>query len=171
MTTIEKDKGFQALMGQIDIMGNGPRVEVGFFAGNKPDGAADGDLSIAEYMFVNEVGTDDDTIPARPVMGATADAERASVERMIDDGLNRIALGKADVKKVLTLVGMTYQGRLREAIVDWSDPPNAESTQFKKGGQTGRMIDNPLFDLGTAANSVQFQVKGADKPKSRRRRR
>lgn len=169
MATIDKDKGYQAFMGQLEILGDSPSVDVGFFAGNKPDGGADGDLSIAEYMFINEVGTDDGTIPARPVMGQTADTKRAEMERMIDQGLNRIALGKSDAKKELTIIGMTYQGKLREGIVDFDSPPNAESTQFKKGGSTGRMVDNPLFDLGSAANGVQFEVKG-DFSKKRKRR-
>lgn len=157
-TTIDDDKGYRELLGQIDIMKGSPHVDVGFFAGNDPAGN-DGDLSIAEYMFINEVGTSDGTIPERPVFAQTTDGERKTMQQLLDLGIMRIAIGKSTVSKVLTLAGMEFQGKLRQGIVDFDTPENKMSTQIKKGGSPDRPVDNPLFDKGTAASAVTFEVK------------
>lgn len=151
--TIEVDKGFTELMGQIDIMRGAPHVAVGFFGGNDPGGGGEG-LSIAEYMFVNEVGTDDGNIPPRPVMADTADAEKQAMDQMFAKSLIKVAKGKSTIKRELTKIGVVYSGKLKVAITDFDEPPNAPATIAQKGA------DNPLIDTGTARNAVTWELRG-----------
>lgn len=57
-----------------------------------------------------------------------------------------------DAKKVLTNMGLGIKAQLVRSIVEWSDPPNAESTVAIKG------FNKPLIDEGIMQNSVDFEV-------------
>lgn len=157
--TREEDYGFKKFMDEMNKVESGPSVEVGFFSGSGGTPAADpAGPSIAEYMFINEFEAKDGARPARPVMAETADAQDTKIQSEIRKGAIRIAKGETTVEKVLTLIGVQYTGDLKKAIVAFSDPPNALSTQIKKGGSPDRPIDNPLFEGGTAMNAVTWKV-------------
>lgn len=162
--TIDNDKQFRQLMGQMEIMATGPHVDVGFFAGAKAESGEGDPVSVAEYMYINEVGTFD--IPARPVMAQTGDIERnGSTGALVASESVAVASGKASVERALTLIGIHYKGQLQKAIHAFSSPANAPATIEKKGA------NNPLVDTGTAANAITFEVKDAKKPAKKRRRR
>lgn len=156
MDTIDKDKGYKRIMGQMDLMKKAPHVVVGFFAGDNPEGGDQSELSVADYMWLNEVGTID--IPERPVMGETTDAVRPEVEAMLKRELEAIIQGRSTVEGALTKVGIKFKAELQKAITDFNDPANAESTIDQKGA------DNPLIDTGTARNAVSFEVRMKEKP-------
>jgi len=151
--TIDKDKGYKRIMGQMDLMRKAPHVAVGFFAGESP--GDQGELSVADYMWLNEVGTVD--IPERPVVGETTDAVAPEIEAMLKRELEAIIQGRSTVEGALNKVGIKFKAELQKAITSFSDPGNAESTIEQKGS------DNPLIDTGTARNAVSYQVRMEDK--------
>ena len=65
-TTTERDRGYSQVIGQLKLLEKSPKVDVGYFSGGG-ESTEDGPVSVAEYMFINETGTTDGTIPPRPV--------------------------------------------------------------------------------------------------------
>jgi hypothetical protein len=53
--------------------------------------------------------------------------------------------------------------QVKQAIDDWSDPPNAPMTQIIKGDKkhlpVGTMVNDPLVDTGHLKQSMTYAVK------------
>ena len=160
--TITRDRGYQRVMDVIGLLEGSPHVAVGFFSGGASSLSDEekAGLSPAEYMFINEVGTDDGDIPPRPAMATTADEQSSRLHRILGGEIPKMALGRSSVKKALTLVGIEFRNELTKAVHAWHSPPNALTTQIQKGSEENPE-DNPLVDTGTAVNSIQWEVRGA----------
>lgn len=85
----------------------------------------DGPL-IAQVGYWNEYGTD--TIPSRPFF-------RTAIANVKGEMVETIAksLRKNDVETALRHGGEVLANELKTQVLTWSDPPNAPSTQRKKG--------------------------------------
>jgi len=86
-----------------------------------PDGTP-----VAAVGYANEYGTP--TIPARPFFRSTIENNASVLPEMIAS-----LLKKHDPEAALRLVGEHMTGELKQAVMTWSDPPNAESTIAQKG--------------------------------------
>lgn len=121
-------------------------LDVGFMAGaTYPDGTP-----VAQVAFWNEFGTN--RTPARPFFRTMIAKESKGWPEL---------LGKAAVhtsyntRKALSLIGEKINDDLKTSIVNWQDPPNAQSTVDRKG------FNDPLIDTGDMLRSTTYNVRMA----------
>lgn len=107
----------------------------------------DGQL-VASVAAANEFGTD--KIPARPFFRSTIANNRDVLPRMIAALLER-----HDVETVLRLIGEHMSDELKQSVMTWSDPPNAESTVKKKGYNAPLRANDRLL-----RNSFSYELEG-----------
>lgn len=134
-------------------LGTAKGVSVGFLSDKRyPSthgirGTPRAPVHVAQVAFWNQFGTK--RSPARPFF--TDMIEKCSPRW----GESLAYLAKAhnyDGKKMMTNMGIGIQSQLVGSIRDWSDPPNAASTERIKG------FNNPLIDEGIMQNSVEYEV-------------
>lgn len=154
--TIEVDHGYKKLIQEITKSVKGNHVDVGIFGGENPSGE-----SILTYAMANEFGTairnprsggETIIIPARPFLRHTVDTNRGKYNKMIDDGLSRIADGRDTGKGVLTRLGLRIKNDIVRNIKSGPWEPNAPSTRERKGSS------RPLIDLGAMWKAVTFKL-------------
>lgn len=117
----------------------------------KPEGS---DLTVAEYAAANHFGTN--KIPARPFL----DTGVRSVETKILRDIRECISKKLDIETTYKRVGVIAVGGVKQYITDLKTPPNALSTQRKKGAHVGKgvLVDNPLIDHGILRASITYEV-------------
>ena len=117
----------------------------------KPEGS---DLTVAGYAAANHFGTD--KIPARPFLDTGVRSVETKILRDIVEGFNK----KLDIETIYKRVGVIAVGGVKQYITDLRSPPNALSTQRKKGAKVGKgvLVDNPLIDNGILRASITYEV-------------
>lgn len=103
--------------------------------------------SVAQVAYWNECGTAH--IPARPFFRQTIAKHKGEWPKqaaaiMRENGGN--------VPVTLALMGEGVKGQIVETIQNFREPPNATSTQRKKG------FNKPLIDTGTLWRSIDYEV-------------
>lgn len=120
-------------------------LRVGFFEDAKyPDGT-----SVAMVGAIQNDGAPKAGIPPRPFFSTMVAIESKNWPKAIRDLLIE---NDYDARKTLEIAGEGIKGQLQRYILDWSQPPNAESTIEKKG------FNDPLFETGHMVNSVGAKV-------------
>lgn len=117
-------------------------VKVGIM-GNKT--YPDGEL-VAAVGAANEYGTK--TAPARPFFRSTIANNREVLPEMIASLLKR-----HDPETVLRLVGEHMSDELKQAVMTWTDPPNAQSTIDAKGYNAPLRANDRLL-----RNSFSYEI-------------
>lgn len=117
----------------------------------KPGGS---DLTVAEYAAANHFGTD--KIPARPFLDTGVRSVETKILRDIAECFNK----KLDIETIYKRVGVIAVGGVKQYITDLRTPPNALSTQRKKGAKVGKgvLVNNPLIDNGILRASITYEV-------------
>jgi hypothetical protein len=144
----DTDRGFAELAEQLrQLAGEQVSVLVGV------NGDTDSDMVV--IAAANEYGTDDGHVPERSYLRDTVDN---GAEQVLDDLQQAVqaTLGGADLDAELGKVGEAWVGKIKTAIRDKSDPPNADSTVEAKG------TDNPLIDQGRLRNSISWTLHRGD---------
>jgi hypothetical protein len=119
-------------------------VNVGFLAGaTYPDTG----IPVAQVAFWNEFGTT--SIPARPFFRTMISRESPGWGALLTRAATHYHY---DGASVLQFMGVKISEQLQQSIVDWKDPPNAESTIRAKG------FNKPLIHTSHMQNSVDFEV-------------
>lgn len=145
MSVKDTDKGYEAFKAALKRLARSsdPHITVGIHA----DKGSDEVVKAAS----NEYGTP--TIPARPFLRPTIDANRDVYFNMLADGIGDVLDGKgSNIKTVFRKVAVRAVGDVKQAIRDVSTPPNAPSTVRRKGA------NNPLIDTGRMRASVDYKV-------------
>jgi len=144
------DHGYARIMRDMQRL-KGASTRIGIQAGEKRDDGVD----MVDIAAFNEFGTE--RIPARPAHAQAFDANRQVMEQSITRAFDGILAGRLTVEKAMGLLGEKYQAIVRDHIEAFTDPPNAESTQERKGAKVGPgvMVDNPLIDTGQMVQSVR----------------
>ena len=94
-------------------------AKVGFFPSAK---YLDG-TPIAYVASIQELGCPQRSIPARPFMRPTADAQGKNWRQLIRDGMQAALSGDMSVHDVMEGVGMQAAGDIRKTIAEVSSPP------------------------------------------------
>lgn len=122
---------------------------------------ADG-YTIADAALVNEFGSDDGVIPERPAHRTAFSENQVSIKNRLAASVRLVSDGVKTPKQALDGVGLWYVDLIREYIDNWTDPPNAISTQIAKGRKKqlprGTRVDNPLVDTGRTKNAITHKV-------------
>jgi hypothetical protein len=128
---------------------NGGVLRMGFLENATYPASKEGPpLHVAQVAFWNEFGTV--RAPARP-------AFRTTISKQSKEWGDR--LGKAviatnyDGRQALGLLGQSMRDDLENAIAQWSEPSNAQSTIDRKG------FNDPLVWTGTMQRAPDYEVK------------
>lgn len=124
-------------------VGKGGVVKVGFLATSRyPDGTY-----IAQVAFWNEFGTT--RAPARPFFRGMIADKSPTWGKALSKNLKATNYNS---ERTLGLMGQGIADQLTESIVNWSQPPNADSTVARKG------FNDPLIDTGEMQRAPDFVV-------------
>lgn len=140
------DSFFKMLGRRLD----GNSIEIGF---TEETGAAQYEkgLTVAEVAAINEFGTLDGHIPARPFLRQTLE-DRDNFRKEIREAIRSIAWG-ATPEEALEYVGEQAVAAVRETIDKYSSPPNAASTIREKGE------NNPLVRTRMLQGAIAYRLK------------
>lgn len=122
-------------------------VDIGQFgSGGSPED------DIAARAAVNELGTRDGRIPARPFHGQTFDRNVKDTQKLVSKLYGKLVDRKIRAKKMVNAVGGFYLARMKEIFTTGSFEPNAESTIIRKKSS------RPLIDEGEMRRRTEFKV-------------
>lgn len=137
-------------------------------------------VTVAQVAMWNEFGTQN--APARPFMRYTSLAYGDDMKRISAKLLRGIIEGRFTIDQALDQLGLKAVNNIKEVIVAWDRPKNAESTIIQKARKSGRkklaaakrkdekkgssggnysallaQYDNPLVDTGQLLNSINYE--------------
>ena len=125
-----------------------------------PEGAGsyeDG-LTIATIAAVNNFGSADGHIPARPFLEPAITKGAPQYQRLAELMIPKVLSGEMDMTGLLMQMGDLAQGHVQTEIDELKIPPNAKSTIAAKGS------DNPLIDEGTLRQSIRYVIDESTEP-------
>lgn len=152
---IDRQKVRHALKGIEERMQKDGLVLVGVpkGAGNYEDG-----LTIATIAAVNNFGSADGHIPARPFLAPAVENGAPEYRRLVEVMLPKVMSGEVEMQTLLAQIGQLAEGHVKQQITELRTPPNAQSTIDKKGS------DNPLIDTGALRQSIRYVLDDGAEP-------
>ena len=121
---------------------------IGFF---EEDIYSDG-KPIAYISLIQEFGTADGRIPARPHHREWFDSKINIMKNLIIKEMNAIHEGKISFDDMLATLGEYGKNELKNVIIKKSTPPNAPATVRKKG------FNDPLIETGKMRDSAKYKI-------------
>lgn len=109
------------------------------------------DANLASIAAFNEFGSR--SIPPRPFMKQSFDKNRTQVNNFIADQYSEVLAGKKTIDGALKLVGVFFEGKVKETIANGNFAANDPKTIRKKGSS------KPLIDTGRLRQSISHEVK------------
>ncbi|MGL5280858.1 MAG: hypothetical protein ACRC8W_03755 [Plesiomonas shigelloides] len=152
LKVIDFQRAMDELGKELDKFRGGKHVTVGIHEG--AGNVESGDITMAQLGAIQEFGTMDDHIPARPWLVPGVESARPELLRIIQSG---IAAGE-NVDTILNKVGLNAQAAVQMYMTELRTPPNAPSTIAQKGS------NNPLIDTGAMRASVTYVVQSGERP-------
>lgn len=125
-----------------------------------PEGAGsyeDG-LTIATVAAVNNFGSADGRIPARPFLQPAIEEGAPMYRRLAEVMLPRVLSGEMEIRTLLEQMGNLAEGHVKQYITDLRVPKNADSTIANKGS------DNPLIHDGHLRQSIRYVIDDSTDP-------
>ena len=138
---INKDDLLTAVLQKLKLQFG--RIDVGFFVGTKYKTGKD----VTTVARDNDQGTK--RIPERPFM---IPAGNKAANKTVNITVGSIA-GGMDESQALSKAAIMLKNAIQREITNLKEPPNAESTIFKKGSS------NPLIDSGYMRKSVKWKLR------------
>lgn len=109
------------------------------------------------YLHYMDIHLREDTtsinIPERSFIRSTADQEMGKVYEKISNLLPEVVDNNMDAETFLEMIGLELEGKIKDKIVEISDPPNSDVTVEQKGSS------NPLVDTGGLVASISHRAK------------
>lgn len=105
------------------------------------------DLTIAEYAYINIMGSPTKNIPPRNFFKTTIDKNQDKWAK----GLNKL-IPTRGIEDSLELLGVEATADMKDSITNWKTPRNAPYTIKLKGK------DTPLVDTGALHDSINYEV-------------
>ena len=132
-------------------------ARVGFFPSAKyPDGTP-----IAYIASIQELGSPQRSIPARPFMRPTADAQGKNWRQLMRDGMQAVIAGDVSVHDVMEGIGMQAAGDIRKTIAEISSPPLSPITIMLRSMKKGE----PDMEItGKTVGAAAAKVKAGEQP-------
>lgn len=152
---IDRQKVKHALKGLEERMQKDGLVLVGV---PKGAGAYEHGLTIATFAAVNNFGSADGRIPARPFLAPAVENGAPEYRRLVEVMLPKVMSGEMEMQTLLAQMGQLAEGHVKQQITDLRTPPNAQSTIDKKGS------DNPLIDTGALRQSIRYVIDDGTDP-------
>lgn len=138
-------------------------VRVGVVGAGASEHTADGRLTLAEAMLINEYGTDDGHVPARkPIRSTLTRDEVAKTTRPIVRSLtttNVPAELMPRIESVMERIGEQLAEKIRNRI--FSQTADAESGGFERNAEDTirrKGFDYPLVERGELARAITYKL-------------
>ncbi|SUD77880.1 hypothetical protein [Pseudomonas putida] len=131
------------------------RVLVGVPEGS---GSYEDGLTIATVAAVNNFGSADGRIPARPFLQPPIEDGAPMYRRLAEVMLPRVLSGEMEMRTLLEQMGNLAEGHVKQYITDLRVPKNADSTIANKGS------DNPLVHDGHLRQSIRYVIDDSTDP-------
>lgn len=112
--------------------------------------------NIATIAAVNNFGSADGRIPARPFLAPAIEKGAPEYRRLAELMLPRVMSGQMEMQTLLAQMGELAQGHVQAEIDSGEFAPNAESTIRRKDS------DRPLIDTGALRQSIRYVIAEAD---------
>jgi len=145
----------QAMKGLAQRLDREQRVLVGVPEGS---GSYEDGLTIATIAAVNNFGSADGRIPARPFLQPPVEEGAPMYRRLAEVMLPRVLSGEMEMRTLLEQMGNLAEGHVKQYITDLRVPKNADSTIAKKGS------DNPLVHDGHLRQSIRYVIDDSNDP-------
>lgn len=170
---VDRDLGWGRLLDVARTLRGGDcYAKVGVLAGAEAPSEDEPEFTMASLAAVQEFGSADGRIPARPFIRGGIDASRDELLMIGKRLAGGIYDGKVDVEKALNIMGMAGASAVKKYVTegDQVPPPNAPSTlrrKVKKGQWNARKDRGPvdvaklvrtLIDTGRMIGSVTWAV-------------
>lgn len=154
VTVEDKDTGFNAF-GEImmALAKDAPELRVGIF-GDALD--ADGRLTLAELLAIQEFGTRNGHVPARPALQITAFREEDKWVGLFGEMLRKSFNGKVNFAEEMARIGEVMAADVKRTIAYMVPPENKPDTVRKKG------FDHPLIETQTMQNAMTYKLTRRD---------
>ena len=132
------------------------RVRVGF-----PKGGAtyENGMTLASVAVIQEFGSTENKIPARPFIRNTAKENKAKYAKLGRVFARKVMRGDKTPKAALSLIGLEAAKDIIKKIQSIWTPANKPSTIAKKT-RAGKIGDKPLVDTGKLKQSVSYALEG-----------
>lgn len=154
------DLGYDRLEREI-LRAKGSFVKVGVQENTQRRGEGEKiPVDMVTVASVNEWGAPKRKIPERSFLRSSFDEQVSTLKVMSIDLYNSVLSKKRTVKTSLTLMGQFFKSKIQQKIVAIMIPPNALSTQRRKGAKTkkGGLVNNPLIDTGQLRQGIRYEV-------------
>lgn len=115
-------------------------------------GAYEDGLTIATIAAVNNFGSADGHIPARPFLQPAIEKGAPQYQRLAEVMIPKVLTGEMDMTMLLEQMGQLAEGHVKQEITDLDTPPNAQSTIDRKGSSS------PLIDTGALRQSIRYVI-------------
>lgn len=134
---IDKDHGFEAMLQAASDLAGGSYAKVGVLADDDKGGlhVPGAKLTIAETAAVNEFGTKDGRIPARPAHRQAFEHHQEELAELGGQLLNKVVIdGTMTVEQALGVLGAKHASNVKGFITQGPEipPHNAASTVRRK---------------------------------------
>lgn len=153
---VDKDRGWRAVQERAR-KAQASYVKVGVLSDASSGGLHEGsNLTVGEIAAVQEFGTEDGHVPARPFLRPTFDRERERLAAAARPLLEGYLAGEVDLTRALGTLGAMLATAVRATIVGGVPPPNAPSTLLRKAnrGRTARFFRSSATSIGKALAQV-----------------
>lgn len=161
LRTTVKDRGANAILRQIESIGQGSSVTAGYHfpeARKLPmfRGKVDGKTPIGTYAAIQEYGGG--TTPARPTLGPTVNKQADTFAKQTATGMRKLytSRGVVSVHSILKQQGERIRKWIRKAIRDTHEPPN--SPEYLAWKRKNRRSTSPLTSSKSMYNAVSYRV-------------
>ena len=125
-----------------------------------PEGAGEYEdgLNIATIAAVNNFGTADGSIPARPFLAPAIEKGAIQYQRLAELMIPKVLSGELTMTTLLEQMGNLAEGHVKLEITEGQFAANAESTKKAKGS------DKPLIDTGALRQSIRYVIDESGEP-------
>lgn len=147
----DKDHGWAAMRKRVFGFGK-PKITVGVLAGEGDEPKASGALTVLEAAIINEFGSENGDIPARPAIRGWFDSAQKEIHDRLFLETQAVIAGKRTKEQALQRVALWAVGEIQKRIADGVEPANADSTVRRKGSST------PLVNTGQFRSSIASRV-------------
>lgn len=146
-----KDTGFKVLNHFVgDLAKQAPELRVGIFD-DMP--AANGRLSLASLLAINEFGTRDGHVPERPAVQTTFYREEDKYAGLMGQAITDALAGTRSLDTSMRRIGEVVAADIKKTIAWMVPPDNAPNTIRKKG------FNHPLVETATMSRAITYQVR------------
>lgn len=159
------DHGWKKILDEV-VASAGYQLKIGVVGEKAAEPHADNTgITTGEIAIINEFGTLDGHVPARPFVKSTFQKSQAGLVKELADGLRLMLTSGVKVRAALVRAGKYGANEIKKTIRSSVPPPNAPSTlrQKAKRGESGVQSRRTLIDTYKLLKAVGYALEKVGK--------